>query len=65
MMEILRNEFTKVGNEQFKDGAKLKHTLVFKDYLIIGKKEINISSKDIMYVDGLIKYKKLRIEINN
>ena len=59
MMEILRNEFTKVGNKQFKDGAKLKHTLVFKDYLIIGKKEINISSKDIMY-RWVVKVQKIK-----
>ena len=41
MMEKLRNEFTKVGNDQFKEGAKLKHTLGFMKGLFDNWEERN------------------------
>ena len=41
MVEKLRNEFTKVGNDQFKEGAKLKHTLGFMKGLFDNWEERN------------------------
>ena len=41
MMEKLRTEFNKVGNDQFKEGAKLKHTLGFMKGLFDNWEERN------------------------
>ena len=41
MMEKLRNEFTKVGNDQLKEGAKFKHTLAFMKGLFDNWEERN------------------------
>ncbi len=41
MMEKLRSEFTKVGNDQFKDGVKLKNTLGFMKELFDNWEERN------------------------
>ena len=47
MIEKLKHEFNKVGNDQFKEGAKLKHTLGFMKGLFDNWEESGVSKEDI------------------